>query len=34
MDEINDATDRVIAGLEGRPLQDVLVLLCRLPGGL
>ena len=21
MDEINDATDRVIAGLEGRPLQ-------------
>jgi len=22
MDEINDATDRVIAGLEGRPLQD------------
>ena len=22
MDEINDATDRVIAGLEGRPLND------------
>ena len=22
MDEINDATDRVIAGLEGRALQD------------